>query len=163
MQRIANLLAIQDGQVLLLKKPRRGWYVAPGGKMESGESIIEAAIREFREETNVTPKNAHLKGVYTIVVKDGNQVIDEWMLFTFVATGIEGAPNKENREGILEWRPIEDLYHLPMAEGDRKNLLFAALKEGIQYGTCIYTKDYELIDAKYQSSTELIGGNEIHG
>ncbi len=40
MQRIANLLAVQNDQVLLLQKPRRGWYVAPGGKMESGESII---------------------------------------------------------------------------------------------------------------------------
>ncbi|MED3661017.1 8-oxo-dGTP diphosphatase [Ureibacillus sp. FSL K6-8385] len=163
MQRIANLLAIQDGQVLLLKKPRRGWYVAPGGKMESGESIYEAAVREFQEETNVTPKNAHLKGVYTIVIKEDDQVIDEWMLFTFVAHGVEGTPMEQNREGILEWRPIGDLEHLPMAEGDRKNLLFAALNKGIQYGTCIYTKDYELIEAKYQSSMELFEGDEIHG
>jgi len=131
--------------------------------MESGESILEAAVREFQEETNVTPKNAHLKGVYTIVIKEDDQVIDEWMLFTFVATGVEGTPDKENREGILEWRPIEDLHHLPMAEGDRKILLFSALNKGIQYGTCVYTKDYELIEAKYQSSMELIEGDEIYG
>ena len=36
MQRIANLLVVKDNQVLLLKKPRRDWYVAPGGKMDSG-------------------------------------------------------------------------------------------------------------------------------
>jgi len=131
--------------------------------MESGESILEAAVREFQEETNVTPKNAHLKGVYTIVIKEDDQVIDEWMLFTFVATGVEGTPDKENREGILEWRPIEDLHHLPMAEGDRKILLFSALNKGIQYGTCVYTKDYELIEAKYQSSMGLIEGDEIYG
>jgi len=131
--------------------------------MESGESILEAAVREFQEETNVTPKNAHLKGVYTIVIKEDDQVIDEWMLFTFVASGVEGTPDKENREGILEWRPIEDLHHLPMAEGDRKILLFSALNKGIQYGTCVYTKDYELIEAKYQSSMELIEGDEIYG
>lgn len=105
MQRIANLLAIQDGKVLLLKKPRRGWYVAPGGKMESGESIYEAATREFFEETNVTPKNVHLKGIYTMVIKDGEEQVDEWMLFTFVAHGIEGEPlNKQEKvysSGIL--------------------------------------------------------------
>ncbi|NLY78437.1 MAG: 8-oxo-dGTP diphosphatase [Lysinibacillus sp.] len=160
MQRIANLLAVQNGQVLLLKKPRRGWYVAPGGKMESGESIYEAAVREFQEETNVTPKNAHLKGVNTIIIKDGDATVDEWMLFTFVSNGIEGVPVKENREGTLEWHPIEDLHHLPMAEGDRKNLLFAALNNGIQYGTCVYTKDYELLEAKYQTSVEFLGGDE---
>ncbi|HSP22056.1 MAG TPA: NUDIX domain-containing protein, partial [Planococcus sp. (in: firmicutes)] len=68
MQRIANLLVVRNGQVLLLKKPRRDWYVAPGGKMESGESIYEAAIREFIEETGATPLNTHLKGIYTMMI-----------------------------------------------------------------------------------------------
>ncbi|SOC40142.1 NUDIX domain-containing protein [Ureibacillus acetophenoni] len=154
MQRIANLLAVQDGKVLLMQKPRRGWYVAPGGKMESGESIIEAAIREFQEETSATPKDVHLKGVFTIVIKEDGLVVDEWMLFTFVSNGIIGTPVKENREGKLDWHPIESLHHLPMAEGDRDNLLFVCTKEGIQYGTFEYTKDYELLSSTLQSSTE---------
>ncbi|MBM7608655.1 8-oxo-dGTP diphosphatase [Lysinibacillus composti] len=152
MQRIANLLAIQDGKVLLLQKPRRGWYVAPGGKMESGESIYEAAVREFKEETNVTPSNVQLKAVYTIIIKEDDAVVDEWMLFTFVARGVEGTPFDETREGKLEWHTIEDLDKLPMAEGDRTNLLFAALKEGIQYGTFEYTKDFKLLSSRIQTS-----------
>lgn len=155
MQRIANLLAIQDGKALLLQKPRRGWYVAPGGKMESGESIYEAARREFIEETNLTPKDIHLKGVYTIVIKDGDEQVDEWMLFTFVTRGIEGKPYEQTREGILGWHSIDEIKELPMAEGDRANLLFAALNEGIQYGTCVYTKDFELLEQKLQNSNEL--------
>lgn len=154
MQRIANLLAIKDGEVLLLQKPRRGWYVAPGGKMESGESIYESAIREFYEETNVTPKDVHLKGIYTMVIKDNDEVVDEWMLFTFVAHEVEGTPLKETREGTLNWHPIERLHDLPMAEGDRSNLLFAALNEGIQYGTFVYTKEFELLDERLQTSKE---------
>ena len=155
MQRIANLLAIKDNQVLLLQKPRRGWYVAPGGKMESGESIYEAAIREFQEETNVIPKEVHLKGVYTMVIKDEGKQVDEWMLFTFVAKEVEGEPFKETHEGILSWKHIEEVKTLPMAEGDRKNLLFAIEQEGIQYGTFEYTKEFELIDAKFQQSKDL--------
>lgn len=152
MQRIANLLAIQDGQVLLLQKPRRGWYVAPGGKMESGESIYEAAIREFQEETNTTPENVRLKGVYTMVIKRQEEVVDEWMLYTFVATGITGIPFEETREGTLAWHPTEQLAHLPMAEGDRTNLLFAVAQEGIQYGTFEYTEEFELLSEKIQHS-----------
>lgn len=152
MQRIANLLAIQNNQVLLLQKPRRGWYVAPGGKMESGESIMEAAVREFQEETNAKPLNPQLKGVYTILIKDNGEVVDEWMMYTFIASGIEGETFKETREGILGWHPIEALKDLPMAEGDRYNLLFATGKPGIQYGTVTYSKEYELLDIKLQSS-----------
>lgn len=122
--------------------------------MESGESIFEAAQREFKEETNLTPTNPHLKGVYTMIIKDGEKTVDEWMLYTFTANGIEGEQFEETREGILEWHPIEALRQLPMAEGDRNNLLFAALDEGIQYGTFIYTTDYELIEERFQSSKE---------
>lgn len=152
MQRIANLLAIQDGKVLLLKKPRRGWYVAPGGKMESGESIYEAAVREFKEETNVNPVNPRLKGVYTVVIKEEETVVDEWMLYTFVADGVEGQPFKETREGTLDWHEINELHTLPMAEGDRNNLLFAVAQDGIQYGTYEYTKEFELLSEKFQTS-----------
>ena len=155
MQRITNLLAIQDGQVLLLQKPRRGWYVAPGGKMEPGESIYDSAVREFQEETNTIPKNVHLKGVYTMVIKNAaGDVVNEWMLYTFIANGIEGTPFEETREGILSWQPIEKLKELPMAEGDRTNLLFAVTHKGIQYGTFEYTEDYELIKETIQSSVE---------
>ena len=70
MQRIANLLVVKDHHVLLLKKPRRGWYVAPGGKMDSGESIYNAAVREFTEETGTAPISPHLKGIYTMMIKD---------------------------------------------------------------------------------------------
>ena len=154
MQRIANLLAIKDGKVLLLQKPRRGWYVAPGGKMESGESIYEAATREFYEETNITAHNAHLKGTYTMVIKEGERVVDEWMLYTFITTQITGEAFTETREGTLALHPIEALKTLPMAEGDRTNLLFAVSHKGMQYGTFEYTTDFELLNEHIQQSIE---------
>ena len=122
--------------------------------MELGESIFESAIREFQEETNLTPKNVHLKGAYTMVIKNGDTVVDEWMLYTFVAHDVEGTPFVETREGILGWHPIASLNELPMAEGDRPNLLFAALNKGMQYGTFEYTEDFELISKKIQNSIE---------
>ena len=154
MQRIANLLAVKDEKVLLLQKPRRNWFVAPGGKMEVGESIYDSALREFYEETNLKANNAHLKGVFTMIIKRGEEIVDEWMLYTFVTKDFEGEPYDETREGILNWHSIDDIKTLPMAEGDRTNLLFAALEKGIQYGTFEYTEDYELIKESIQCSVE---------
>jgi 8-oxo-dGTP diphosphatase len=153
-QRIANLLICKDGKVLLLKKPRRNWYVAPGGKMEVGESIFASAIREFTEETNAKPIEPHLKGIYTMVIEEDGKQIDEWMLFTFIAKDLEGTPFQETREGILEWHPVEALRTLPMAEGDRTNLLFAVQEKGMQYGTFVYTPDFSLITETIQQSSE---------
>ena len=157
MQRIVNLLVIKDNHVLLLKKPRRGWYVAPGGKMDPGESIYETAIREFTEETGANPVNPYLKGVYTMVITDetGENVKNEWMLHTFIAKDLVGKPFETTVEGELEWHPIESLQTLPMAEGDRTNLLFAVSKSGIQYGTFFYTEEFKLLKEKIQNS---VGG-----
>ncbi|WP_172373170.1 8-oxo-dGTP diphosphatase [Sporosarcina jiandibaonis] len=162
MQRIANLLVIKDNHVLLLKKPRRGWYVAPGGKMDPGESIYDAAVREFTEETGTTPIDPHLKGVYTMMIKDqaDEVVIDEWMLYTFVARDLEGVPFKTTREGELGWHPIENLHTLPMAEGDRTNLLFAVSETGLQYGTFYYTEQFKLLKEKIQKSVEGVNRND---
>lgn len=156
MQRIANLLVIKDRQVLLLKKPRRDWYVAPGGKMEAGESIFDAAVREFQEETNAMPIGTHLKGVYTMMIQEHEQIVDEWMLFTFAANNLSGELFEETTEGLLEWHPIEALAFLPMAEGDRTNLQFAANQQGIQYGTFYYTPEFQLIKETIQSSIEEV-------
>lgn len=154
MQRIANLIVVKNKQVLLLKKPRRNWYVAPGGKMEEGESIYLAAIREFEEETNTHPIHPHLKGVYTMIIKEEDKVVDEWMLFTFVSFDLKGIPFEVTKEGILEWHSVDDLAHLPMAEGDRTNLQFAVSAKGVQYGTFVYTKEFELLKEDIQVSDE---------
>ncbi|SKB01258.1 8-oxo-dGTP diphosphatase [Sporosarcina newyorkensis] len=156
MQKIANLLVVKDGQVLLLKKPRRGWYVAPGGKIDEGESIYEAAIREFVEETGARPINPHLKGVYTMMIMDdeGEALLNEWLLFTFISHDYSGELLETTVEGELEWHPIESLHTLPMAEGDRSNLLFAIHHEGTQYGTFYYTEQFRLLRESLQQSME---------
>ena len=111
MQRIVNLLVVKDNHVLLLKKPRRGWYVAPGGKMDPGESIYETAVREFTEETGANRLIRMLKGVYTMMIMDetGENVKNEWMLHTFIAFDLEGKPFETTVEGVLEWHPVESL------------------------------------------------------
>ena len=73
MQRVTNCVLVKENNVLLLQKPRRGWWVAPGGKMEPGESVKEACVREFREETGIYLKNPKIKGIFTFIMKDGEQ------------------------------------------------------------------------------------------
>ncbi|MGL4821259.1 MAG: NUDIX hydrolase [Bacilli bacterium] len=146
MQRVTHCLLIQDDEVFLLNKPRRNWWVAPGGKMEPGEHIGEAVRREYFEETALALQAPGLKAVSTIVVKEGELVIDEWMLFSFVAHDAIGVALSENPEGTLDWKKIEELDRLPMAEGDRYILDHLVNGEGILYGTYYYTADYDLLD-----------------
>lgn len=121
MQRVTNCI-LQDpatNQVLLLQKPSRGWWVAPGGKMESSETITESVIREYREETGIVIHDPELKGVFTVVVEEDGQVLDEWMMFTFLAHRYSGQMLAESPEGILHWHKTEDIAQLPKAQGDQ--------------------------------------------
>ncbi len=51
-------------QVLLVRHHRRGWEM-PQGKVEEGESLIEALRREVREETGVTIETGPLAAVWS--------------------------------------------------------------------------------------------------
>ena len=79
---------------------------------------------------------------------------DEWMLYTFLAHDLTGMPFETTAEGELEWHPVESLRTLPMAEGDRTNLLFAVTQPGMQYGTFFYTEQFELLKEEIQNSVE---------
>ncbi len=50
------VLVVQDGKYLLAERNKEnysGYWVIPGGGIEFGETIEEAAIREIKEETNL--------------------------------------------------------------------------------------------------------------
>lgn len=55
-----------SGDTILLEKRRDcGWWGLPGGKVEPGESLVDAAVREVLEETGLTVEVTHLIGVYS--------------------------------------------------------------------------------------------------
>lgn len=153
MQRVTNCVLIRDNKILLLQKPRRGWWVAPGGKMEPGESVRDSCIREFREETGIYLKNPQLKGVFTMIMKESEELISEWMMFNFLATDSAGMRFEESDEGKLEWHLVDQIKNLPMAAGDYHIIDYMIHGKGIIYGTFTYTKDFELISYRLDPSS----------
>ncbi|AGK55608.1 MAG: hypothetical protein K0S25_1781 [Bacillus sp. (in: firmicutes)] len=148
MQRVTNCVLLRENKVLLLQKPRRGWWVAPGGKMERGESVKDACIREFREETGIYLKDPKIKGIFTFIMvdpDDGDKVLSEWMMFTFIAKDAEGPTLQESEEGKLTWHEVEQINSLPMAEGDHHIIEYMVHGNGIIYGTFTYTPEFKLV------------------
>ena len=65
----ASAAVFRGQEVLLIKRnqePFKGQWGLPGGKVEFGETLVQAAIREAFEETGITAQVIGLAGLYEI-------------------------------------------------------------------------------------------------
>ncbi|MFB9755411.1 8-oxo-dGTP diphosphatase [Paenibacillus hodogayensis] len=108
---------VQDGgKVLLINRPdKRGFpgYIAPGGKVDFPESIVDGAIREVREETGLTVTDLVYKGLDEFCEPDQGL---RYMVFNYLATSFEGELLINPPEGELLWVDIEQALQLPMQD-----------------------------------------------
>lgn len=66
-------VVIRDGQALLIKRghpPLQGEWSIPGGTLELGETLLEGAQRELREETGIEVRVLDLIEVFERVIRD---------------------------------------------------------------------------------------------
>lgn len=59
----ATIILNEDKEILLIKGPKRGWEM-PGGQVEEGESVKEAAVREAKEECGLDIEVTRFCGIF---------------------------------------------------------------------------------------------------
>ncbi len=116
-QRATLLFVIQDGNVLLIHKKRglgAGNISGPGGRIEPGETPLEAAIRETQEELCITPEAVSYCGELSFQFRDGFSI----HCTAFRAEGYTGTP-RETDEAIPLWTPLDAIPYDKMWEDDQ--------------------------------------------
>jgi 8-oxo-dGTP diphosphatase len=86
-----------------------------GGKLESGETPEECAIREVKEESGLIADHLIFKGFITFPMFDG---IKDWHVFIFVIDKWSGELI-DSPEGKLEWINNDKLNDLSLWDGDK--------------------------------------------
>ncbi len=116
-ERATLLFVIRDGQMLLIHKRRglgAGKINGPGGRLDRGESPLQAAVREVQEELHITPTGIRPCGELAFQFTDGLAIL----VYVFTATDCDGAP-EETDEATPLWTPLDRMPYDRMWADDR--------------------------------------------
>lgn len=104
-------------KVLLTRRADNGLWCVPGGRMESGESAVEACEREVYEETGLSVRVKRLVGVYSnpdqlVIYPDGNKV--HFVILGFEAEIVGGELGLSNETTETGFFSLKEIAQLPM-------------------------------------------------
>jgi len=103
----------RGGDVLLIRRSDNQNWAVPGGAIDLGESMVQAAVRETREETGIDCEITGLVGIYTdpkhrILYTSNGEVRQEFsIVLTGRATG--GTPTRSGESSDVRWVEQESL------------------------------------------------------
>ena len=138
-------------RTILLKKANRGVSIglwnSPGGHIEPGETPEACAIREVKEETNLTPRSVFYHGKISEKFSDGFEAefylysTHSWLGFTFV-----GGENPSG-EGKLEWFSFDKIPFTEMWAEDAIWLPMILFNSNIRFDMSLRYNGRQLLEA----------------
>ena len=115
--RIGVSIAVRrGGRVLLAKRgkaPMAGRWAFPGGAVELGETLEDAARRELCEETGLTAQNLVFLGFADRISRDEEgSVSHHYVLARFLCAAFEGTPTAGDDAAELRWATLKEATQL---------------------------------------------------
>ena len=115
--RAVSAAIYHQGRFLLVRRgraPARGLYAFPGGRVEAGETLIEAVRREVIEETGAFLSGIeHLADLELASEQDGGRI--EFILSVHVAGFAGGEVVAGDDAEAAVWFTVEEMARLPLA------------------------------------------------
>ena len=108
---LAVLCLISRGdEILVQNRLKEDWkgYVLPGGHVEKGESVVQAVIREMKEETGYEIRHPQLCGIKQFPIENGR-----YLVILFKTEEFSGEL-QSSEEGEMRWVKRANLHDLDL-------------------------------------------------
>src|SRR4051794_39674047 len=107
-----------EGRLLVIRRADNDNWALPGGAMDCGETMAQAALRETKEETGIDCEITGLVGIYTnprhvILYTSDGEVRQECSL-VFAARAVSGEPTPSSESSEVRWVEPQELAEYTM-------------------------------------------------
>jgi 8-oxo-dGTP diphosphatase len=132
-------VVVRAGKVLLIKRgkaPLQGRWVIPGGRVELGETLEDAVIREVREETGLSVRPRGVVLVFDHIDRVADRVSYHYVIVDYLCEDAGGDPVAgSDAEAAVFVRPDElEAYDVPPLARDLIRRVFEGLRDGLDPG-----------------------------
>lgn len=107
---------VDDDRLLLIRRghgPAAGHWSLPGGRVEFGETLVEALVREVREETNLEVAVGDYIGHVEIFGDDAHFVVHDFRAVAFDAEVVVAGEDAAE----AAWFALHDVADLNLSDG----------------------------------------------
>lgn len=117
----ASVAVFRGGKVLLARRgrpPLQDFWSLPGGVVEIGEEVAEAAARELMEETGVSAEIVGPAGYVDVIRRDeAGEIARHFVVIALAARHLSGEAVCGDGTAEVRWAGLDEIDGLPLTDG----------------------------------------------
>jgi ADP-ribose pyrophosphatase YjhB (NUDIX family) len=109
-----NVVVVDDlGEILMIRRTDNDNWAVPGGAIDLGESVSQAAVRETQEESGISCEITGIVGIYSdpkhVILYTSNGEVRQEFSILLTARTLSGQPTPSSESSEVRWVPVAEV------------------------------------------------------
>jgi ADP-ribose pyrophosphatase YjhB (NUDIX family) len=109
-----NVVVVNDAdEILMIRRTDNGNWALPGGAVDLGESVAQAAVRETLEESGIECAVIGIVGIYSdprhVILYTSNGEVRQEFSIVLTARPLAGKPTPSSESSEVRWVPASEI------------------------------------------------------